>query len=206
MIALAIVLAINLEQQLNRESPTQALGFLYNSLPKGCQWEQQPSSSTPAAGEDILGSLTFQPSLSINSLQNSRQSHTALAVGRVVGTWAEMQLGEGLKSKWSILVPLRAGAAPSGTHFAGRGEPSSAEAAALGHAGAPLAINAGSCLLSLSIFPLMHPAAAVFCCVKLCAGHLLLSPSPFQGDCIPAPCFLSSTCSAVFDVRPCLWL
>lgn len=158
---LAIDLAINLEQQPNRESPTQALGFLSSSLPEGCRWEEQPSSSPPAAGEEVLGSLTFQPPLSINSLQNSRQSHTGLAIGHVAGTWAKMQLGEGLKPGWSILVPLGAGAVPGGTCFARREEPCNAEAAALRHAGALPVINA-----SLSIFPLMHPAAVVFCCVK----------------------------------------
>lgn len=101
----------------------QALGFLYSSLPKARQWEEQPSSSIPAASEDILMSLTFQPSPSINSLQNSRQSHTASAVGYVAVTRAEMQLGG---KRWSP------SGAPSGTHFAGRGEASNAEAALLG--------------------------------------------------------------------------
>lgn len=72
--------------------------------------------------------------------------------------------------------------------------------------GALPAIRAGSCLPSLSIFPVIHPAAVVFCCIKWCAGHLLLSPSAFQGNGMPAPRFISSTCSAVLDVRPCLWL
>lgn len=86
------------------------------------------------------------------------------------------------------------------------GGPPSAEAMTPGYVGALPAIRASSCLPFQSIFPVIHPAAVVFCCIKWCSGHLLLSPSPFQGNGMPAPCFISSTCSTVFDVRPCLWL
>lgn len=116
-----------------------------------------------------------------------------------------MQPGKGWKLTLSVLVLLGAGAVPSSTCFAGRGEPSSAEAATLGRAGPPLAINAGSCLPPPAFYHRCTRELPM-CWVRWCTGHLLLSPNLFQGDCIPAPRFPSGMCSAVFDVRPCLWL